>query len=140
MPIRKQEYYEGAALHVLARKGVITSIRYDAPLFWINERLFVLLKYSTKVRSPWGFTFTPEEQRILGRKRAEANIVIGLICGGDGIAAIPFDRYCAVVPAQESSVHVACYRAHNEHYEVSGPKGTLGGKIAPADWNRILDC
>jgi hypothetical protein len=140
MAIRKQEYYEGAALHILARKGVITSIRYDAPFFWINKRLLVLLKYCTKIRSPWGFTFTPDEQRILGSKRAEANIVIGLICGADGIAAIPFDRYCAVAPEQETSFRIACFRAHNQHYEVSGPKGSLHGKIAPADWNRILDC
>jgi hypothetical protein len=140
MAIRKQEFYEGAALHILARKGVITSIRYDAPLFWVNERLYLLLKYCTKTRSPWGFTFTPDEQRILAHKRMQANIVIGMICGGDGVAAISFDQYCEVVSDHATSVHIACYRAYDEHYEVNGPKGTLGGKIAPADWNRILDC
>ena len=140
MAIHKQEYYEGAALHVLARKGVITSIRYDAPLFWINEKLFVLLKYCTKVRSPWGFTFTPDERRVLVRKSTEANIIIGLICGADGVAAVPFDKYRTVAPDHELSFRIACFRAYNEHYEVSGPKGTTGSKIAPAEWNRILDC
>jgi hypothetical protein len=51
--IRKQEFYEGAALHLLARTGGITSVRYEAPFFLVNQ-LSVLLKYSTRARSPWG--------------------------------------------------------------------------------------
>src|SRR5438309_6815662 len=41
MAIKKQEFYEGAALHLLARSGGITSIRYDPPLFIVNNRLLV---------------------------------------------------------------------------------------------------
>ena len=52
MAIKKQEFYEGAALHLLARAGGITSLRYEAPLFLLNNRLLVHLKYSTKGRSP----------------------------------------------------------------------------------------
>jgi hypothetical protein len=67
MAIRKQEFYEGAALHLLARNGSIRSIRYNPPLFLVNDEVFLLLKYSTKGRSPWGFTFTTDEQRLLVR-------------------------------------------------------------------------
>jgi len=33
MAIKKQEFYEGAALHLLVRGGAITSIRYELPFF-----------------------------------------------------------------------------------------------------------
>lgn len=65
MAIKKQEFYEGAALHLLVRSGRVTSIRYDSPLFLVNNQVLVLLKYSTKGRSPWGFTFTTDEQALL---------------------------------------------------------------------------
>lgn len=47
MSIKKQEFYEGVALHLLARNGGITSIRYEAPFFLLNDHLLVHLKYST---------------------------------------------------------------------------------------------
>lgn len=78
MAIKKQEFYEGAALHLLACTGQIASIRYDAPFFFLNERLSVLLKYSTKTRSPWGFTFTLAEQMGLQAIASKLNTMIGL--------------------------------------------------------------
>lgn len=33
MAIKKQEFYEGAALHLLARSGGISNIRYETPFF-----------------------------------------------------------------------------------------------------------
>lgn len=138
MPIKKQEFYEGAALHLLARTGAITSIRYEPPLFIVNDRLLVLLKYSTKGRSPWGFTFRADEQDLLQLKASERNAVIGLVCGSDGIAALTYAEYLSVAPLRKSAIHIACYRDHGEHYEVNGPDGKLKGKIAPSNWQRIL--
>lgn len=76
--IKKQEFYEGAALHLLARTGGLTSIRYESPLFVLNDRLLLHLKYSTKGRSPWGFTFTSDEQTILQNRATNSKIVIGI--------------------------------------------------------------
>jgi hypothetical protein len=78
MAIKKQEFYEGAALYLLARTGAITSIRYEAPFFLLNDHLLVYLKYSTKGRSPWGFTFMPDEQVLLQKRASQFKIVIGL--------------------------------------------------------------
>jgi hypothetical protein len=139
MPIRKQEFYEGAALHLLIRSGGITGIQYEPPLFVVSNRLLIYLKYSTKGRSPWGFTFTPDEQSLLQSKVSQLNIVIGLICGSDGVAAVTYEAYSRIAALRKSAVHVACYRHHGEHYEVSGPDGTLGRKIAPSHWQRILE-
>ena len=139
MAIKKQEFYEGAALHLLARTGVISSIQYEAPFFILNDQLFALLKYSTKGRSPWGFTFTSDEQKILQSKAAKFEIVVGLVCGADGVAAVAYNAYLRIAIPRESAIHIACYRQHGEHYAVKGPDGKLDGKVAPSDWLKILD-
>lgn len=139
MAIKKQEFYEGAALHLLARNGGITSIRYESPLFVVNNQLLVLLKYSTKGRSPWGFTFTTDEQTVLQSKASERKIVIALICGADGVASFNYDEYISVATPRNSAIHIACYRQHGEHYEINGPDGTLDGKVAPSNWQRLLE-
>ena len=137
MAIQKQAFYEGAALHMVTRAGG-ANIRYDAPFFLLDNRLHVFLKYSTKGRSPWGFTFTASEQVALASRGAESTLVIGLICGSDGVATLAYDDYCQITTKQKLSVHVACYRQHNEHYEISGPNGVLSTKVPPSMWQRIL--
>ena len=139
MAIKKQEFYEGAALHLLARTNGVMTIGYEAPFFVINNLVLVHLKYSTRGRSPWGFTFTTDEQVLLQKNASQLKIVIGLICGADGVAAFSYDADRTVAAIRKSSVHIACYRKHGEHYEVNGPDGTLDGKVAPSNWQRILE-
>ena len=138
MAIKKQEFYEGAALHLLAREGGINNLRYEVPFFVLNNGLFVLLKYSTRGRSPWGFTFTPDEQTLLRTRASRSSVVIGLICGSDGVAAFSYDTYRTVASPRKAAVHIACYREHGKHYEVSGPDGPLDEKIAPSVWRQLL--
>lgn len=138
MAIKKQEFYEGAALHLLARNGKISSIKYAPPFFLLNDTILVNLKYSTKVRSPWGFTFTSDEQELLHKKAIEFEVIIGLICGSDGVAALPYDSYRKIAAPRHSAVHIACQRNHGQHYQVSGPDGILLGKVAPSNWQKIL--
>lgn len=139
MPIKKQEFYEGAAFHLLASTGHISGIISAPPFFILNGRLLVLLKYSTKGRSPWGFTFTPLEQQRLEKKSNKYKIKIGLVCGSDGIVALGYEDLLQVALPREGSIHVACYRNHGEHYEVSGPDGALKRKVPPSGWQRILE-
>lgn len=139
MAIKKQEFYEGAALHLLVRQGGLASIRYEKPFFLVNDDLLVYLKYSTKGRSPWAFTFTKDEQVLLHDRAAEVAIVIGLICGKDGIVALTYEAYQSVAAPRKMAVHVACYRKHGEHYGVNGPDGALAGKVAPTNWQKLLD-
>lgn len=139
MALKKQEFYEGAALHILARTGKLTSIHYLLPFFIMNERIAVLLKYSTKVRSPWGFTFVQEEQVQMIQQALDRRIVLGLICGSDGIAAFNYEDYRQIASPRDSSIHIACYRDHGEQYRIAGPEGTLDFKVSHAGWRRILD-
>jgi len=139
MPIKKQEFYEGAALHLLARTNEITNLRYDAPFFVLNGRLLIHLKYSTKGRSPWPFTFTPEEQALLGKHGSVCPLVMGLICGADGVAALDYEHFTEIALTRASAVRITCSRRHGERYELKGPDGTLSRKVAPSSWQRILE-
>jgi hypothetical protein len=139
MGIKKQEFYEGAALHLLARTGRVTSVRYEAPFFLLNGSLSVYLKYSTRGRSPWGFTFMPDEHLLLQARASRSKVVVGLICGADGVATLSYEAYVEVSALRRAAVHVACYRRHGEHYEINGPNGGLDRKVAPSDWRRILE-
>jgi hypothetical protein len=138
MTISKQDFYEGAALHALARTGRITSISYDPPFFVFNNDILVTLKYCTRGRSPWGFTFTAAEQELLQARASKFTTMIALICGADGIAAFAYPAYLTIASPRRSAVHIACYRKHGEHYEVNGPDGRIHPKVAPSDWKRIL--
>lgn len=139
MAIQKQEFYEGAALHQLARGGEIASIRYEPPFFLVNGRLLLHLKYSTKGRSPWSFTFMPDEQFLMQERASGSDLVIGLICGADGIAGITYDAYRGIAAPRKSAIHISCCRKHGQHYAVAGPDGELERKIAPSLWQRILE-
>jgi hypothetical protein len=142
VPIKKQEFYEGAALHLLARQGCIQSLRYEPPLFVVNDQISILLKYSTKGRSPWGFTFTRDEQALLESLKSKPTVqkvVIGMVCGADGVASISYDAYKSVANRRDTAIHISCYRQHGEHYEVNGPDGTLHWKVAPSNWLKILE-
>ena len=140
MGIKKQEFYEGAALHLLIRNGGVEGIQYDPPFFTINSSTLVLLKYSTKGRSPWGFSFSPEEQQLLLKSQSnKLATMIGLVCAHDGIAVLALKDYLNIAPPRSSSVHLACYRQHAEHYQVNGPDGKLGRKIPPSAWQKILE-
>lgn len=139
MAIKKQEFYEGAALHLLARSGGLNKIRYESPQFVVNGNVLLHLKYSTKNRSPWGFTFVPEEQLLLAERAATRRLFLGLVCGADGVVAVQYEAYREIAAPRDTSIHVACYRRHGEHYEVNGPDGSLGRKIPPSMWQRILE-
>jgi hypothetical protein len=104
----------------------------------LNGSISILLKYSTKGRSPWGFTLTPDEQQLLA-SQVTPDFIVGLICGSDGVAAFNATELGAIATFNGAGIHLACYRRHGEHYEVSGPDGSMLRKIPPSRWQHILD-
>lgn len=139
MAIRKQDFYEGAALYSLLKAAGAAHVRYDAPFFVINDRVALYLKYSTRVRSPWGFTFSAEEHSLLERPLAAGAVTVALICGEDGIACLGIDAFKTIACNKGSASRIACFRRHGEHYEISGPDGALDHKVPPSSWRRLLD-
>jgi hypothetical protein len=138
MAIQKQEFYEGAALHQLIRSSTGSRVTNAPPFFVFDDRIQVHLKYSTGKRSPWGFTFTPEEQTLLEERSQQMPLVIGLICGADGVATLTYGQYSGVATIRSAALRVSCRRLHRQHFEVRGPDGVVPGKIAPSDWGRLL--
>jgi len=138
MSIQKQEFYEGAALHQLIRGSSRVNVLHVPPMFVLDERIQIHLKYSTAKRSPWGFTFTPDERKLMAERVEALPLVIGLICGADGVAALSYDSYASIAPAHGGALHLSCRRSHRERFEISGPTGILPGKVAPSDWAKLL--
>jgi hypothetical protein len=140
MVIRKHNFYEGAALSMLIRAAGAMHVIFQEPFFVVDGRLVLYLKYSTKVRSPWNFTFTAEEQILLTEPISPVAPTIALICGEDGVAALSMEDYESIVNVERNTAaHVACFRRHGEYYEISGPNGVLQTKIAPSKWHRLLN-
>jgi len=113
----------------------------------------VHLKYSTRGRSPWSFRSC---QRLLETNAADRNLVIGLICGADGVAATapvaePNGPYTGVVgDLPESTSRSSSPRSCSRSARCSGGRlvehvdATLGAHVrgdleplALADW--IID-
>jgi hypothetical protein len=138
MAIRKQDFYEGAALYSLIKAAGAAHVRYQPPFFVVDERVILYLKYSTRVRSPWGFTFSAEEHALLEHPRAGGRVTIALICGEDGIATLGIEAFKTIARNKGTSSRIACFRRHGEHYGISGPDAELDGKVPPSSWQRLL--
>lgn len=139
MAIKKQEFYEGAALYTLLKTARAAHVKYEAPFFIIDDRVVLYLKYSTRVRSPWSFTFSGEEYALLTQCPVKGDLSIALICGEDGIATLTAEAFTSVGHSEASAFRIACFRRHGEHYEISGPNGVLDGKVPPSNWQRLLN-
>ena len=137
--IKKEAFYEGAALQLLVRANAVTEFRYEAPFYIVDGGMLLYLKYSTKGRSPWPFTFAPDEQALLRDRAAASPLAIGLVCGSDGVVALSYQAFAGVATPRGSAVRISCYRQRGEHYELNGPDGTSIRKIAPSSWLRILE-
>ena len=136
MSIQKQEFYEGAALYALIRSRS-RSIRYENPFFVVDEKYCLILKYSTRKRSPWGFTFTVDEQNIY-KQKVNNKLIIGLICGSDGVAGFNYNEFSKIALPSKMAIHISCFRNRREQYRISGPDGEMDGKIARSDWLSTL--
>ena len=137
--ISKQDFYEGAALSILARTNSMPGVVNCPPFYVVNGDLAILLKYCTKGRSPWSFTLTALEQAELIKRSKKIQTTIGLICGADGVVSLSYDLLTTIAVLGNTPIHISCYRRHGEYYEVSGPLGPLEHKISPSSWSRILD-
>jgi hypothetical protein len=135
--IDKQEYYHGAAIVRLLEDARYQTVKKHAMGYIINDEAIVLIKYSTKNRSPWRFTVTLDEMvNIETLVKQNIKVVIVLICGGDGICAISANELRSVMG--DNPGWIAAKRNYNEQYGVSGQNGMLERKIAFQRWPSIV--
>jgi hypothetical protein len=135
--IDKQEFYHGAAILRVVSDPHCESICKSEGGLLINDQVFVYLKYRTKARTPWNFVFATEETGQLNSAESKySKAVVGLICGGDGICGLTWLAIRSLLADQAG--WISCARRFNEQYGVSGPAGTLRGKVSLKQWPSVI--
>jgi hypothetical protein len=135
--IDKQEYYHGAAIIRVLEDERSTAISKHACGYVVNDEVLIMLKYSTKSRSPWRFTFTLDEMvNIETLIKKNGRIIIALVCGGDGICAIHAKELYSILGDNPGWLSVK--RNYNEQYGVAGPNGHLERKVSFQRWPSII--
>ncbi len=136
--IDKLHYYHGAAIVSLLQENEDISVKKKG--LWgyvINDQVFVFLKYTTKARTPWRFSFDQEDVDRCLRMLSEYNsLVLGLICGGDGVCALTWKE--AQFLLNDKPGWISVKRKHNESYGVAGSISKLKGKIPVERWVKIF--
>lgn len=134
----KTEYYHGAAVVRLIRDKHCVSVRKRDNLgYVVNDRSFVLLKYTTKSRSPWGFTFDQEDVDRCVKMAEEYNSVyVGLVCASDGICALTWHEIDELLKGKAG--RIAVDRKHNKSYSVWGTAGELKRKVSVNRWPGLM--
>ena len=135
--IDKQEFYWRAAIVRLLEDSRCTNVQKNEYGYVVNSSVFVFLKYSTKARTPWGFTFSNEEIMRLNQISSQYDkIVVGLICGGDGVCAVDWFQLRTLLVDKPG--WISARRNFNERYGVTGPAGGLDRKIPLQSWPLLI--
>jgi hypothetical protein len=149
--INDQEFLHGAAFLRLIENGDFITIRHlsdlQLSLYLVQSQgcnAAVLMKLSTKPKSPWPFLFTEQEAEAieeLSRQQTGLKIYFALICHKDGICCLSRDRLLNVLDDGSSLARqrISVSRPRSGSYHVVGPeRRRLGRTVAQSDWPRIL--
>jgi hypothetical protein len=135
--IEKQEFYYGAALARLVEDERCDSVKRSSGGYLVNGLHYVLIKYSTKGRSPWGFSFSTDDlNRLRDGCDAYQKCFIAMVCGGDGICSVMIQDVIGLLNNRPGWISVK--RSNNEAYGVSGPEGSLRHKVPMNRWPAVL--
>ncbi len=131
--IDKQEFYHGVAIIRLLEDERCQKVKKHDFGYTINDDVFVFLKYSTKSRSPWRFSFRHDEvEQLNSLANSFRKIIVALVCGGDGICAVSWQEAAEIMGNEEG--WISAKRNFNKQYGVAGPKGRLNGKVSLCEW------
>jgi hypothetical protein len=149
--IRDQELLHGAALIRLLDAGEPVTVCKATgihPSVYVVEagdrRVTLLLKLSTRKKSPWQFTFTEGEGEALvalAEAYPDHERLILFVCHLDGVCCLPYGRLGELIedPSAPAGQAVSAARAERKSYRVTGPgRLRLHGTIPVSDWPRIV--
>ena len=134
----KSEFYHGAAIIRLLENDKCKAVRKREFLgYVVNENIFVLIKYTTKARTPWGFTFDQEDvERCYKMAEEYDKSYMALVCGGDGVCVLKWREADKLLDGKPGRISAG--RRHNESYAVKGSAEKLNGKVSVSRWPRVL--
>lgn len=134
----KSAYYHGAAVIPILEDDRCRSIRKRGSLgYVVNDDAFLFLKYTTKARSPWRFTFDRDDiERCVKMSDEYRQVVFGFVCGGDGVCAIDLNQGRELLGMKAG--WIAAARKHNHSYEVWGAEGSLKRKVSLKRWPSLI--
>lgn len=132
--IDKHEYYHGAAIIRMLDDERCASVQKKGKLgYVVNDDTFLFIKYTTRNRTPWRFTFDHEDvarANLMAQKYDQ--VLVPLVCAGDGVCVITWDE--AVRLLGNVAGFIGVERKHNEQYGVWGAYEALKGKVSMRRW------
>ena len=135
--IAKKEFYHGAAIIRLLEDKRCQIVRKDDLGYIVNDKTFIFIKYTTKTRSPWTFSFSQGDvEQLNSRAISFKNIVIVLVCGGDGICAVSWCNACRLLG--NNAGWISTRRKFNGQYAVAGQADQLHGKVSLNQWPLLV--
>ena len=134
----KSAYYHGAAVIPILEDIRCRSIRKLGTLgYVVNDDKFLFIKYTTRERPPWRFTFDREDiGRCLNMSGNYSLLVLGFVCGSDGVCAVDWSQGLELLGDKPG--WVAASRKHNHSYTVWGAKGELKRKVSLNRWPALI--
>lgn len=136
MKLEKQDFYHGCAIIQLLDDTRLNLLKKHKHGYLANDA-FIFLKYSTRNRDPWQFTFSVDDLKHLHMVVPfHRNMLVAMICGGDGICATNWSNIESLVGANAGQVIVR--RKFGGQYDLHGSRSDMQRKIPRNDWPDIV--
>lgn len=135
--INKGDFYHGATILKAVEDPRNICINFNKIGYIINSTNLAIIKYSTKSKSPWKFTFTNNDlANIVDSYSSTLHIYIILVCASDGFCALKYQETLKLLNEEPGVISVR--RKFNEQYSVFGHGRQLENKISLNRWPKIL--
>lgn len=135
--IDKVDFYHGAVILKALEDDRFNSVKKNEIGYIINDTNLVLIKYTTKSKSPWQFTFSKHDlENIENSFTGTTNICVVLICGSDGFCTLKHVEVFSLLNNKPGVI--SSKRKFNQQYKVTGPGGHLVNRVSFNRWPSIL--
>ena len=131
--------YHGIVFSEIARKErniLIDQFDSKSNSSYTINGVGLFIKYSTKRMPPWHFTFIRDHQLEIEQIKSRHNhVVIALVCGTDGVAALSYDELKQVLDHNIEDVErITVRRPPRGKYRISGTDGEMDRTIGISDF------
>jgi hypothetical protein len=144
--INVRDPYDGIVLRRLAKYGEsfqISDLRDKAGHFCLNGDAFLLVKYSSRNRSPWRFTFKPDDLETLLNDHNQGGLFgdsyVCLVCGFNSLCVLREDEWSAVLDLKKNGQQTMVVRRRpRSSFAVSGSSGDLDQNIPASRFPELV--